>query len=518
MDEMAAKSKHKKGAPSGSKSRPAQDTRSPADLYVLPLPAAAHARRRIPLRLRHGHVQLLGRDISTPMVLLALAEFLVLMAAFHLAVQIRLPEGAALVGVFGEPVWTLVAFAAVNFAALLSMGFYRKGACEQTAAMLLRLVGGLVLAAGALAVLFFLLPEVSLGRGALAMAFAFAFAGLLLTRLIGVRLLEMEVFRRRVLVLGSGANANVLNQLRRRADRQAFDLVGFLPGPNETRVVEETRLITSDLPLAQYAVLSHVDDVVIALDDARGGFPFDELIACKMSGIDVLDIADFFEREAGAVKLDTLRPSTIIFSRGFRQSLYRDFAKRALDILASLGLLAVAWPFMLLTAAGVLLESRGRGSILYRQVRVGQHGRHFTLLKFRSMVMDAESDGVARWAQQNDERITGFGRFIRKTRLDELPQLLNVLRGDMSFVGPRPERPVFVRQLAQRLPFYQHRHWVKPGLTGWAQINYPYGASERDAYEKLQYDLYYVKNPSITLDLLTIAQTVEVVLFGRGSR
>ncbi len=518
MDDVAESPRNRDKAAGSPEGTAPDGSEVHADLHVLPLPMAAPPRGRQSLRFRHGHLQLLGRDISSSMVLLALSEFLVLLVAFEVALRIWLSSGIGAAAGPGEPVQAFTLFAAVNVAAMLSMGLYRRGAGHTLSSTLLRLAGALILGAAVLAGLFYLLPQASVGRGALAVAFALAFLGLLMTRFIGVRLLELDTFRRQVLVLGAGHNAELINRIPHRKGRHGFIVAGFVPGPTEARVVNAGRFIDPELPLAQYVALHHIDDVVVALDDARGGVPFDELIACKMSGVDVLDITHFFEREAGVVKLDTLRPSAMIFSRGFRQSLYRDVTKRTLDVVASLGLLAVAWPFMLLTAAGILVESRGRGSVLYRQVRVGQYGRQFTLLKFRSMVMDAEIDGKPRWAEQNDARITRFGRFIRKTRLDELPQLLNVIRGDMSFVGPRPERPVFVRQLSERLPYYQHRHWVKPGLTGWAQINYPYGASEQDALEKLQYDLYYVKNPSIALDLLTIAQTVEVVLFGRGSR
>jgi len=490
-----------------------------AEIYVLPRSALANKGVRRQLRLRHGHLQLFGRDISTSLILLALIEFVVLMGALHLAVSLGLAgEWGIVRGAPANLNVTMLVFASANLLGLLSMGLYRQGTSHGLSSLLLRIVGGLFLGAAALAALFYLMPGLALAPSELLAAFAISATGLLVTRLIGLQFLDKRVFKRRVLVIGAGQNADQLNGIRVRGGHYPFQLVGFVPGEGEAVKVDSKRVVQPDLPLAQYAQLNLVDDVVIALDDARGGFPFDELMACKMSGIDVMEIPDFFEREAGVLKLDTLRPSKMIFSRGFRQSFYRDFAKRQLDILTSLSLLLLAWPFMLLTALGILIESRGRGSILFRQVRVGQYGRHFTLMKFRSMVEDAEADGVARWAQEEDPRITRFGHFMRKVRLDELPQLFNVLRGDMSFVGPRPERPIFVRQLTEHLPHYHHRHWVKPGLTGWAQINYPYGASQKDALEKLQYDLYYVKNQSMALDLFTIAQTVEVVLFGRGSR
>jgi len=515
--------KHKTQASEAKPQRPLpEDTMeadAPAEIYVLPRSALSNKGVRRQLRLRHGHVRILGREISTALILLALIEFIVLMGALQLAASLGLAgEWGAAKGAPAHLNVTMLVFASANMLGLLSMGLYRQGVSHGLSSLLLRIVAGLFLGAAALAALFYLVPALALAPGELLAAFAISALGLLITRLIGLQFLDKRAFKRRVLVIGAGNNADQLNGIRLRGGRYPFELVGFVPGEGETVKVGSQRVVKPDLPLAQYAQLNLVDDIVIALDDARGGFPFDELMACKMSGIDVMETPDFFEREAGVLTLDTLRPSKMIFSRGFRQSFYRDFAKRQLDILTSLALLLIAWPFMLLTALGILIESRGRGSILFRQVRVGQYGRHFTLMKFRSMVEDAEADGVARWAQEEDPRITRFGHFMRKVRLDELPQLLNVLRGDMSFVGPRPERPIFVRQLTEHLQHYHHRHWVKPGLTGWAQINYPYGASQKDALEKLQYDLYYVKNQSMALDLFTIAQTVEVVLFGRGSR
>lgn len=481
-------------------------------------PAFAGGRR--PLRLRHGHIQFLGRDIPTPVILLALAEFLVLMGALYLAANLHLPGLFPSVAGSHEGLhFNALAFAALNMVAMLSMGLYRKGAREGITGVFLRLAGALGLGAAVLAVVFYLLPDTTLGRGVMGLAFGFALVGLLATRVIGVRVLQRDAFKRRVLVLGAGRTAlSLFNQVQHHDDREGFDVVGFVPGPSETPQVDPERVAAPAGPLVDYAQERFIDDIVIALDDARGGFSMDDLLACKMNGIEVVDAADFFERERGVLKLDALRPSKMIFSRGFRQSLYRGVVKRVVDIMTSAALLALAWPLMLVAILGIVIESGGRGSVLFRQVRIGQQGREFDLLKFRSMIMDAESDGVARWASRDDPRITRFGRFMRKTRIDELPQLFNVLCGDMSFVGPRPERPVFVNQLAKRLPYYHLRHWVKPGVTGWAQINYPYGASERDALEKLQYDLYYVKNQGVALDLLIIAQTVEVVLWGRGSR
>jgi sugar transferase (PEP-CTERM system associated) len=290
-----------------------------------------------------------------------------------------------------------------------------------------------------------------------------------------------------------------------------------MPG-DAAAVVPASRCVVLDQSLPLYAACHHVDQVVIAVDDRRGGLPMDQLLECRTHGIDVVELATFIERELGLLKLDVLDAGWLIFSQGFNRRLLRLWIKRLFDMAASLMLLAVAMPVMAFTALAIWLESGGRGPVLYRQARIGEEGIPFELLKFRSMQVNAESDGKPQWASTRDPRITRVGRFIRKYRIDELPQIFNVLAGRMSFVGPRPERPQFVSTLATMFPYYSERHRVKPGLTGWAQVRYPYGASEQDAFEKLQYDLYYAKNHNLLFDLSILLQTVEVVLWGKGAR
>jgi sugar transferase (PEP-CTERM system associated) len=260
-----------------------------------------------------------------------------------------------------------------------------------------------------------------------------------------------------------------------------------------------------------------VDEVIVAVREQRGGgVPMDQLLACRIRGIPVLDLAGFFERAKGEVPTDSLKASWLVYGHGFVQDGVRTAVKRAFDIVMSSLLLLLASPIMLLTAIAIKLDSRG--PLIYRQERVGLGGRPFMCLKFRSMRVDAEKDGVARWATKNDSRVTRVGAFIRKCRIDELPQLISVLRGEMSLVGPRPERPSFVQQLQAEIPFYDIRHSVKPGVTGWAQVRYSYGASVEDARRKHQFDLYYVKNHSLFLDLLVLVETVSVVLFREGAQ
>jgi sugar transferase (PEP-CTERM system associated) len=240
------------------------------------------------------------------------------------------------------------------------------------------------------------------------------------------------------------------------------------------------------------------------------------LLECKFAGVAVIDLLTFLERETGRVKVDLVNPAWLIFSDGFSGKPRHALVCRSVDLFAGTLLAFFSLPIMGLVALAVVLEDGA--PVLYRQKRVGLYGRVFTLYKFRSMVRDAESDGRARWAGARDSRVTRVGRMIRKLRFDELPQLFNVIRGDMSLVGPRPERPEFVARLSQNIPYYHERHSVKPGITGWAQLSYPYGSSDEDAMEKLQYDLYYVKHRSLVFDLMVILQTVEVVFWGKGAR
>lgn len=295
-----------------------------------------------------------------------------------------------------------------------------------------------------------------------------------------------------------------------------FNTPGFYPVVAERDANGKARTINHDHLLRTIRDLN-VGEIVIAVREQRGGvLPLRQLLDAKLRGIRVIDLATFYERELGMLYIDHIKASWLIFGEGFSQGLLRDVVKRVFDLFFGLLLLVISLPVQLLAALAIMIDSGM--PILYRQERVGQGGRAFTIIKFRTMVDDAEKDGTPRWAQQGDSRITRVGRFLRFTRIDELPQLFNVLRGDMSFVGPRPERPFFVRHLLEDIPFYDLRHSVKPGITGWSQVRYPYGASVGDSMQKLQYDLYYVKNHSLFLDLLILVDTVQVVLLGKGAR
>lgn len=328
-----------------------------------------------------------------------------------------------------------------------------------------------------------------------------------------------RVLKRRVLVVGTGKRARHIERLRRKADQRGFELVGFVTSNTcQHCYISADKLIKLDGGICEYALAHEIDEIVIALDDRRSGLPTDDLLDCRMSGIKITKDLDFFEREASLIQLDVIRPGWLIHAKGFNSNAFRYWEKRIFDVVGAAIILLLASPFMLFAALAIMLECGVRSPIFYSQERVGRGGKSFTIFKFRSMCVNAESDGKAQWASKSDSRITKVGAIIRKYRIDEIPQLWNVLRGDMSLVGPRPERPQFVNSLSDKNAFYPERHRVAPGLTGWAQLCFPYGASEDDSIEKLKFDLYYIKNHGLIFDLYILAQTAEVVLFQRGSR
>ena len=322
--------------------------------------------------------------------------------------------------------------------------------------------------------------------------------------------------RQRILILGTGEAAAVVEQTLRSSDPNA-QVIGFVAGPNEREpVVPAHQVLPMQQSLAQTALRADVSEVVVALTERRGGsMPLRELLDCKINGIQVSDINTHFEKTLGQILIGYVKADWLIFGDGFDQGRMRSAIKRVFDIFSALLLLLVSAPIMLVTMLLIKLESPG--PVLFRQERVGRNGETFEVIKFRSMRTDAEKDGP-RWATKSDDRVTRVGRIIRLVRIDELPQLFNVLVGDMSMVGPRPERPFFVNQLTRDIPYYAVRHSVKPGVTGWAQVRYEYGSTMEDARRKLQFDLYYVKNHSLVLDLLILLETVTVVISGRGAR
>jgi sugar transferase (PEP-CTERM system associated) len=472
-------------------------------------------------------IRLLGQKLPVSFVVRALLEttlfYFVLIAAAIVRFRTNLASIEQTVG----PLWPrALVFSLVMFASFLAFGLHSARQRAQSAGIFVRIVAATGSGILISAIWMFLVPDIWIGRGVVALAGTGAFVVAFVLHLALAHIVDERAFKARVLVYGVGRSAEVISKLRRRADRRGFMLVGFVPprGENFGFFLSEQagspseRVLDGAVGLPELCRSHDVDEIVVAVDDRRGNFPIHELLECRLAGVDVTELITFLERESGRVPLDVLNPSWIIFGEGYRRDSLRQLTSRALDLIASIALILVSFPALVATVIAIKVEDGLRAPVLYRQERVGLGGRIFWLLKFRSMRVDAEAPGEARWAVKGDPRVTRVGGVIRTLRIDELPQVLNVLRGDMSLVGPRPERPEHVATLSERIPYYFERHCLKPGITGWAQLCYPYGSSEQDAMEKLQYDLYYIKNNSLLLDLVILVQTAEVVLFGKGAR
>ncbi|AKU13268.1 glycosyltransferase [Azoarcus sp. CIB] len=418
--------------------------------------------------------------------------------------------------------WRVVVPSALLFAVVMIMlngalGLYRAGALNgagRTTAS--RILVSVVVSVVVAFAVFAILPWGYFVSEAVQISIVLLLGALLVMRGLTNRRGASSAFDPRVLIIGTGAEAEaVASSLGERG--AGGDLVGFYRSVGEDLpTVDPGRIVSEGSDLLDTVRRLHVSEVIVAVRERRGGvLPIRELLDCKLRGVKVLDLSSFFERAHGQVPIGSLKASWLIYGDGFRQGAARRTVKRCFDLVAASMLLILSLPVMFVTACLILLEDGG--AVLYRQERVGRGGRVFKVIKFRSMRQDAEGDGTPRWAQSGDDRVTRVGRVIRRLRIDELPQLLNVLSGEMSLVGPRPERPYFVDQLTREIPFYSVRHSVKPGVTGWAQVRYQYGASVDDAMQKLQYDLYYVKNHNLALDILVLFETVRVVLTGEGA-
>ncbi|HCX33719.1 MAG TPA: sugar transferase [Rhodocyclaceae bacterium] len=406
-------------------------------------------------------------------------------------------------------------FALLMTAIISALGLYRRDAPrvfhDVVARVLMVFLIGFPLAWG----IFYVLPLCQPCRESLGLTVLLGLTGVLASRALLLRS-SAGFLARRVLVLGTGAQAAEVERVFAAAAPGDMQLVGFYPLDEGDLSIDRIRVLPGAVPLAETVARHDIDEIVVAVRERRGGvLPLRQMLDCKLHGVQVTELSSFFERFRGQVRIESLHASWLIYGEGFRQGVLRNLVKRGFDLLAALALLTVAIPVMAITALAIVFESGF--PVFYRQERVGQRGRIFEVIKFRSMRNDAEADGKPRWAGSDDDRITRVGRVIRRTRIDELPQIFNVLAGDMSFVGPRPERPFFVNMLCEQVPFYNTRHSVKPGITGWAQVRYKYGASVDDAIEKLQYDLYYVKNHTLFLDLVILLRTVRVVLSGEGA-
>ena len=451
-------------------------------------------------------------------MLLAAAEFLILFSSVYVAGVTILGGLAECDRVLGPVAPKAALVSIVAMVSLVAMGLYQYHQRLYFSEAVVRVLVGLALGSLALAILFYAFPPLMITRDVATLAIGYSLLLVLVVRYIFVRTVDAHVFRRNTLVYGAGARAASISAIRRRADRRGFKVVARVPALGDTIVDDQGLLTAGGKSIADIAIEKDAEEIVVAMDDRRGNLPVRELLDARLKGIDVIDLLEFLERETGKIRVDLVSPGWLIFSPGFRRSRWRQLAKRSLDIVVSGMLLLLGWPVMLLAAAAIKIEDGLSAPIFYKQLRVGQGNVPFNVLKFRSMRVDAEKDGKAVWASQNDSRVTRVGNVLRNMRLDELPQIFNVLAGQMSVVGPRPERPEFVEALQKNIPYYSERHVVKPGVTGWAQLKYSYGASEEDAIEKLQYDLYYIKNQTLILDIMIILQTVEVVLWGKGAR
>ncbi|CAN1524782.1 undecaprenyl-phosphate galactose phosphotransferase [Sphingomonadaceae bacterium] len=461
-------------------------------------------------------IRLFKHYVPYAVLFLALVDLCLLIAAAETAWVIRANQIGMQVDYIGNRFWPLITFAASVQLAAVSVGVYSQESLQSLRFAIARLIVAVSLGVIFMAIMAFAMPGMTLWRSNSLYAMGLAFGYLALSRLILGRLIGGESFKRRLLVLGAGKRAQRIKDLEARAG-SGFMVVGFIAMDEAKRIIPEAINRSAIYNLADFVVRLGASEVVLALEERRNALPLQDLLRIKTTGVHVNDISSFLERETGRVDLDSVNPSWLIFSDGFSSGRrLSGIAKRLFDVVASAILVALTFPIILLFALLVKLESRGPA--VYRQQRVGRYGVPFNVIKLRSMRQDAEAEGKAIWAAQDDPRITRIGWFIRKFRIDELPQTWCVLKGEMSFVGPRPERPEFVADLEQQLPYFAERHMVKPGITGWAQINYPYGASIDDSRQKLEYDLYYAKNYTPFLDLLILLQTARVILWPDGVR
>ncbi len=452
--------------------------------------------------------------VSHAVLLLGAIDALLLLLCGEAAWRLRALQAGIHPGFFVDRAGSLVIFALLALTTLTAVGLYRAEALRSPRYALARLLVGLSMTIIVIAFVGFFFPGSTFWRSTLIFALLLSGSALLLVRVVLDKAVDVAGFKRRVVVLGAGPRANRLKSLSHRSE-SGFQIVGFV-AMTKKAILPEAVLRDDITDLSAYIARLDATEVVMALEERRNSLPLKDLLRVKMAGVSVNDFSSFLERETGRVDLDTLNPSWLIFSDGFSSGRALSSAvKRAFDIAVSGVVLLLTAPVIGLFALAVKIESKGPA--FYRQSRVGHYGQKFDLFKLRSMRTDAEKDGV-QFATENDPRVTRVGRFMRETRIDELPQCWSVLKGHMSFVGPRPERPEFVRELDDRLPYYSERHIVKPGITGWAQVNYPYGASMEDSRHKLEYDLYYAKNYSLFLDLLIALQTLRVVLWNEGAR
>jgi sugar transferase (PEP-CTERM system associated) len=469
-------------------------------------------------RVSASSVQVLGQHVDLWALILGVVDFFLLVVAVHVAGLVEYAGDLEAIALSGGAPWAeSLIFGAVGFSSLLAMGLYNRRLDARTASVIARMVVGLVIGALAMVVLMFFMTSLSLAPATLGLSICVALPMLAVSRLMFVQVFGRDRFARRVLVYGAGTKAAEVQNVRVRQDLRNFQVVGYIPTEGAKPEVPAEWRLNPGNSLRDFVLEMDVDEVVVAMEDRRRGLPVQQLLECRLAGVPVTDVLSFMERESGKVELSMLYPSWLIYSEGINSRGVARLLTRVFDLLAAGLLLVLDGAADAAHGAGdlglvrvprqrvVCADARGPGGRAVHLVQVPQHAR-------------GRGEGRGEVGGQERSPCHRVGRVIRATRIDELPQLINVLAGKMSFVGPRPERPEFVEKLSEKIPYYRERHCVKPGITGWAQLCYPYGASEHDALEKLQYDLYYVKNKSILFDLVILLQTVEVVLWRKGSR
>jgi len=463
-------------------------------------------------------IRLFNHYVSKMAFILLLLELLMLLASASLASALWFSDSGA-GRLRAENLYlSSLTFALVIIFSMSALGMYQHSARGGFRTTLIRIMPSFALGFALLSALIAVRPEMYFGRGISSAIFALGASGVLLTRLVVFKSAESALLEARLIFVGNGPLARECMELAAgKFGFHQFDVVGCVPVAGEDNCVGEANLLPMGESLLVMARRYEASEIVVTVTNRRGSaFPIRQLLECALGGVKVSDAATFFEREACQIRIDSLQPSYLIFGGGFDQSFLRASSKRVFDLVASAVITIATLPLMLTAAACIALEDGA--PVFYRQERVGKDGRLFEVLKFRSMRKDAEEGRPPTWAAPNDPRITRVGQVLRKLRIDELPQMFNVFKGEMSFVGPRPERAYFVEQLDGEVAYYNVRHNIKPGITGLAQVRYKYGASIEDSIRKLQYDLYYVKNNSLFLDLLILIDTVQVVVFGKGSR
>jgi len=459
-------------------------------------------------------MKIFGHYISFHLIIRTLIEFMVLVLSIPIAFQLNQYDSSPLI----QSLLVGLIYACVVILSMAAAGLYRRHDRPNRKELLFKFSVSLIFIFLLMSVFFYSFHVLFIARTTFLYAVFVSIPILISIRVLNCYLNQnVDFLKQNVLVYGAGQQASKLNQIRRISEKSDFQVIGFIPLDDEHIEVADNLLIKEDIDINAYVKENHISQIILAVEDRRKKLPMDTLLQCKIRGIEIIYLGTFFERHFGRITLDSISPSFFVFSDGFVRNNLNDHIKRLFDIMVSLSLLFFAWPLMLITTILIVLESQSFQNILYRQIRIGKYNKKFPVLKFRSMVVDAEKNG-AQFAQASDPRTTSIGNFIRKTRIDELPQLFNVLFGQMSFVGPRPERPEFIKDFTKEIKYYGIRHHVKPGITGWAQICYPYGASIEDTKNKLEFDLYYMKNYSLFLDVMIIIQTIQVVLWKQGSR